>query len=680
MMSLLDEARQEVASLRIQIEEHNHRYYVLDDHTIPDAEYDRLMQRLLALESQYPELVISQSPTQRVGSTPSDNFPTVKHKLPMLSLDNAFEEAGFADFDRRIHDRLKAQIDPEAVLEYCCEPKLDGIAISLIYEHGDLVRGVTRGDGAFGEDITANVKTIRSIPLRLRGTGYPVELEVRGEIYIPKAAFEQLNQNALASGEKTYVNPRNSASGSLRQLDPSVTAKRGLEMCCYSVGYTSQRLLPATQWDTLQQLQLWGFRINSLSAKTKGVESSIAYYHEVLARRDGLAYEIDGVVFKVNDLSLQQALGFVSRAPRWAIAFKFPAQEELTVLEEVEFQVGRTGAITPVARLQPVFVGGVTVSNATLHNMDEIRRLDLHIGDSVIIHRAGDVIPKVVKVVSERRPADARPIALPDACPVCQSDIVQLEGEVIARCSGGLWCAAQRKQALAHFASRKAMDIVGLGERLIDLLVDKELVSTPADLYSLTLADVSALERMGKKSAANLLNAIELSKATTLPRFIYALGIREVGEATAKTLAEHFGTLEKLMAAGQEDLEGVADIGPVSAQYLLSFFAQAHNIETIDQLRQQGILWPDMVADTTRILPLQGKTVVITGTLTAYSRDEVKTLLLGLGAKVAGSVSAKTEFLIAGEKAGSKLAKAEALGVEVKSEAEFEHWVSQFSD
>jgi DNA ligase (NAD+) len=671
-----DEARLQSARLSEQIEELNYQYYVLDNPSLPDAEYDRLMQCLKALEAEFPALVTPQSPTQRVGATPSENFPTIAHKLPMLSLDNAFNEDEFTNFDKRIRDRLGESVKPA----YCCEPKLDGVAISLIYENGMLVRGVTRGDGAFGEVITANVKTIRSIPLKLRGQDIPPELEIRGEIYFPKAAFERLNQSALARGEKTYVNPRNSASGSLRQLDPGITAQRDLEMCCYSVGYVTAGYLATTQRDILDQLHCWGLRINPLTTVAKNVDECIAYYYQVMNQRDNLAYEIDGVVFKVNDLKLQEQLGFVSRAPRWAIAFKFPAQEEITTLVNVEFQVGRTGAITPVARLQPVFVGGVTVSNATLHNMDEIARLDLHIGDSVIVHRAGDVIPKVVKVVMEKRPAHAVAIALPSHCPVCGSDIVQLPTEAVARCSGGLWCAAQRKEAIKHFASRKAMDIEGLGDRLVELLVDKQLIDSPAGLYRLAADELAKLDRMGNKSADNLLNAIEKSKSTTLPRFIYALGIREVGEATARTLARHFGTLEKLMAATQQDLENADDVGPVSAGHLLSFFAQPHNLETIAALRAQGVHWPAIEITENQSLPLQGQTVVVTGTLAAFTRDEAKQQLTRLGAKVAGSVSAKTSFLVAGEKAGSKLSKAEKLGIEVKSEADFQALLAKYPE
>ncbi len=660
-------ASEEAISLRAAIEDHNYRYYVLDDPSVPDAEYDRLMQRLRQLEATFPDLITPESPTQRVGAMPSDSFATVEHRLPMLSLDNAFEEQDLVDFDRRVRDRLKR----EEEVTYCCEPKLDGIAISIWYEDGRLIRGVTRGDGYSGEDITPNVKTVANIPLKLRGEGYPKILEVRGEIYLPRAAFESFNQKALEKGEKPFVNPRNAAAGSLRQLDPRITATRALEMCCYSVGFVEDGELPDSHRQILEKLKEWGLKINPLTEVVTGAEACLEYYRNILQQRDNLAYDIDGVVFKVNDLELQQELGFVSRAPRWAIAHKFPAQEEMTVLEAVDFQVGRTGAVTPVARLHPVFVGGVTVSNATLHNMDEIRRLDLHVGDTVVIRRAGDVIPQVVSVVKEKRPEDAAEIERPGTCPVCGSDIIQLEGEVVARCSGGLYCAARRKEAIKHFASRKAMDIDGLGDKLVDILIEKELISTPASLFTLKVADIAALERMGQKSAENLIAALEKAKHTTLPRFIFALGIREVGEATAKTLANHFGSLEKLEQASVEDLEAVPDIGPVSAGHIKSFFEQSHNLETIEELRAHGVQWPDIEQVSREGLPLDGQSVVVTGTLESMTRDEAKDLLVTLGAKAAGSVSAKTSFLVAGEKAGSKLAKAEQLGVQVYNEEEF---------
>ncbi len=674
MSTDLDHARESVQHLRRAIEEHNYRYYILDEPSVPDAEYDRLLRSLQELEATYPQLIRPDSPTQRVGAKPSESFVSVEHKLPMLSLDNAFGEEEFSDFARRIGDRLKTV---EAV-DFCCEPKLDGIAISLTYEQGLLVRGVTRGDGFFGEDITPNVKTVKNIPLRLRGEDIPQELEVRGEIYLPKKAFETLNRDAAEKNEKVFVNPRNAAAGSLRQLDPRITATRALEMCCYSVGHVEGKLAADSQWQMLQLLKTWGLRINPLTRRVSSVDACIAYYQDILRRREQLAYEIDGVVFKVDTFDLQERLGFVSRAPRWAIAYKFPAQEEMTVLENVEFQVGRTGAVTPVARLKPVFVGGVTVSNATLHNMDEIQRLDLRIGDTVIVHRAGDVIPKVVKVVAEQRPPDAEVVQIPTECPVCGSDVLQLENEAVARCSGGLFCAAQRKQALIHFASRKAMDIEGLGDKLVEMLVDLQMVDSPAGLYRLTADQIAGLERMGQKSAANLVKAIEDSKNTTLARFIYALGIREVGEATAKTLANQFGTLEKLMEADLEALEAVPDVGPISAGHIKSFFEQSHNLETIQAFREAGIQWPDVSGQDTGVLPLTGQTVVVTGTLQSMTRDQAKEILAELGAKVAGSVSAKTSFLVAGEKAGSKLAKAEKLGINILDEGQLTELLASF--
>ncbi|WLQ15106.1 NAD-dependent DNA ligase LigA [Hahella aquimaris] len=666
--------QEELNTLRETINDHNYRYYTLDDPSIPDAEYDRLMRRLREIETEFPQTITPDSPTQRVGAAPADGFETVSHRLPMLSLDNAFEEQDLLDFDRRVRERLKEAEDVR--IDYCCEPKLDGIAISLLYRDGYLVRGVTRGDGSAGEDITANVKTVKNIPLKLRGEGYPAELEVRGEIYLPKAAFDAINKDAAAKGEKTFVNPRNAAAGSLRQLDPRITARRALEMCCYSVGYFEGEL-PGTQHDILNQLQQWGLKINSQMKLASGAQECLDYYRHIMNVRNQLPYEIDGVVFKVNRIDLQQELGFVSRAPRWAIAHKFPAHEEMTELLAVDFQVGRTGAVTPVARLKPVFVGGVTVSNATLHNMDEIRRLDVHVGDTVIIRRAGDVIPQVVSVVQDRRPENAVPVERPEHCPVCGSDVLQLEGEAVARCSGGLYCSAQRKEAIKHFASRKAMDIDGLGDRLVELLVEKELIDSPASLYSLKAPDVAGLERMGEKSAQNLINAIEVSKQTTFARFIYALGIREVGEATAKVLAQHFPTLDLLKQATEEDLVAAPDIGPISAGHIRSFFQQEHNLETIDALLRQGVSWPEVVVRNTETLPLSGQTAVVTGTLADYSRDEAKDLLIRLGAKVSGSVSAKTGFVVAGEKAGSKLTKAQDLGVKVLDEDAFKQLLEE---
>ena len=573
--------------LRDIITEHNYQYYVLDDPRVPDAEYDRLFRELQDLETQYPDIVTPDTPTRRVGGSVETTFEEVVHRIPMLSLDNAFSDEELRDFDRRVKGRLKTGDD----IEYVCEPKLDGLAVSLHYESGVLTRAATRGDGYTGEDITANIRTIPSVPLRLRGGKVPELVEVRGEVYMPREGFEALNRRLANKGEKTFVNPRNAAAGSLRQKKPTVTARRPLELCAYSVALEDESLLPTTHWEGLKQVSAWGFRINPEMRRATGVEDCLQAYNELMDKRATLPYEIDGIVFKVNSLALQQQLGFVSRAPRWAIAQKFPAQEELTIIEDVEFQVGRTGAITPVARLKPVFVGGVTVSNATLHNMDEIQRLGVRIGDTVFVRRAGDVIPQVVKVVAERRPDNAREVELPDACPVCQSDIVQIEGEVVARCSGGLFCPAQRKEAIRHYASRKALDIEGLGDKWIDILVDRELVSTVADLYLLKKADLTGLERMGEKSAGNLIDAIDRSRNPVLWKFLYALGIREVGEATAKALASHFGTLESISEADEDTLQSVPDVGPIVAGHIRSFFDQTHNQETIQALKDAGVQW-----------------------------------------------------------------------------------------
>lgn len=664
MTNIPEAIRKRVDSLRATLEDHNYYYYVQDDPRIPDAEYDRLFRELQKLEAEHPELATEDSPTRRVGSSAETSFEEVTHRLPMLSLDNAFSEDELRDFDRRVRDRL----GEDGAIEYVCEPKLDGLAVSLHYENGTLTRAATRGDGYTGEDITANIRTIPSVPLKLRGSGYPDLVEVRGEVYMPRAGFEKLNERLAEQGEKTFVNPRNAAAGSLRQKKSTVTAKRPLELCAYSMAVTDESVLPETHWDSLQLVRDWGFRINPEMRKAEGVEACLDAYNELMAKRDSLPYEIDGIVFKVNRLDLQQELGFVSRAPRWAIAHKFPAQEELTIIEDVEFQVGRTGAVTPVARLKPVFVGGVTVSNATLHNMDEIRRLDVHIGDTVFIRRAGDVIPQVVKVVPEKRPAKAPMVKMPEHCPVCGSDIVQIEGEAVARCSGGLYCPAQRKEAIRHYASRKAMDIEGLGGRLIEVLVDEGMVSTVADLYRLTKFQIASLERMGDKSAANLIAAIDRSREPVLWRFLYALGIREVGEATAKGLAAHFGTLEAISEADEETLQTVPDVGPIVAGHIRSFFDQPHNQETLAALKEAGVTWQEEQVLSADEQPLNGQTWVLTGTLSGMTRDQAKEKLEQLGAKVAGSVSKKTACVVAGEAAGSKLAKAEQLGVPVLDE------------
>ncbi|MFB2762477.1 NAD-dependent DNA ligase LigA [Marinobacter shengliensis] len=664
MSQVSADIQQRVEQLRAALDDHNYYYYVLDDPRIPDAEYDRLFRELQTLEADYPELATDNSPTRRVGSAAETSFEEITHRLPMLSLDNAFSDDELRDFDRRVRDRLATE-DP---VEYVCEPKLDGLAVSLHYEQGVLTRAATRGDGYTGEDITANIRTIPSVPLTLRGDDYPDLVEVRGEVYMPKAGFEQLNRRLAEQGEKPFVNPRNAAAGSLRQKKSTVTAKRPLELCAYSMAVTDESLLPETHWESLQRVRGWGFRINPEMRKAKGVEACLEAYQELMAKRDTLPYEIDGIVFKVNRLDLQQQLGFVSRAPRWAIAHKFPAQEELTVIEDVEFQVGRTGAVTPVARLKPVFVGGVTVSNATLHNMDEIRRLDVHIGDTVFIRRAGDVIPQVVKVVPEKRPKGAAEVVMPSQCPVCDSDIVQIEGEAVARCSGGLYCPAQRKEAIRHYASRKAMDIEGLGDRLIEVLVDEGMVNTVADLYRLTKFQLSSLDRMGDKSAGNLVAAIDRARKPVLWRFLYALGIREVGEATAKSLASHFGTLEAISAADDEALQAVPDVGPIVAGHIRSFFDQPHNQETLQALKDTGVSWQEEQVVPAEAKPLAGETWVLTGTLSQMTRDQAKEKLEKLGAKVAGSVSKKTACVVAGKAAGSKLTKAEQLGVPVLDE------------
>lgn len=653
----------EVQQLRSEIQQHNYRYYVLDDPEIPDAEYDRLMARLKELEEQYPQLITSDSPTQRVGEKPLGAFATVKHEVPMLSLDNVFSQDELRAFDSRVRERL--QDDSE--IEYACEPKLDGIAVSLLYQDGLLIRGATRGDGAEGEDITQNVRTLDSVPLRLLGKDYPEVLEVRGEVYMPKKGFEKLNEAARTKGDKLFVNPRNAAAGSLRQLDARITKRRPLEIGVYSVGRVEGKISDKHS-ASLLDLKRWGLRINPEVKTVKGIDACIEYYNELQNKRDQLAYDIDGIVFKVDRRDLQEELGFVARAPRWAIAYKFPAQEEMTKLKAVEFQVGRTGAVTPVARLEPVFVGGATVSNATLHNWDEIARLGVKIGDTVIVRRAGDVIPQIVSVVESKRPRDAQDIQFPAQCPVCGSKVESLPGEAVARCDGGLICPAQRKEAIKHFASRKALDVDGLGDKLVEQLVDKELVKAVADLYRLSKEDLIGLERMGEKSAHNLLAALEHSKQTTLPKFIYALGIREVGEATARNLARHFGTFDAVAEANKEELQKVPDVGPVVAHFVEEFFRQKHNEEAIDELRQAGVTWEEQKPVDRESLPLHGLTYVITGTLEEMARDDAKLELEALGAKVASSVSKNTHYLIAGPGAGSKLDKAKDLGVEIIDE------------
>ncbi|WP_392433834.1 NAD-dependent DNA ligase LigA [Yersinia sp. HM-2024] len=658
---------QQINQLRTSLRHHEHLYHVLDAPEIPDAEYDRLMQQLRELEAQHPELITNDSPTQRVGAAPLDAFEQVKHEVPMLSLDNVFDEESYLAFDKRVHDRLK-RADP---LTFCCELKLDGLAVSLLYEDGELVRAATRGDGTTGENITANVRTIRAIPLRLQGDKLPRRVEVRGEVFMPLAGFEQLNDEARRKGEKVFANPRNAAAGSLRQLDPRITAKRPLTFFCYGVGLLEGGELPRSHIQRLMQFKAWGLPVSDRVKLCTGSEEVIAFYRQVEEDRGGLGFDIDGVVIKVDSLDLQEQLGFVARAPRWATAFKFPAQEQITQVREVEFQVGRTGAITPVARLEPVQVAGVIVSNATLHNADEIERLGLRIGDTVIVRRAGDVIPQVVGVVMEQRPQDAKEITFPEHCPVCGSDIERVEGEAVARCTGGLFCAAQRKEALKHFVSRRALDVDGMGDKIIEQLVEKQYVENPADLFTLTAGKLTGLDRMGPKSAQNLIVALEKAKQTTFARFLYALGIREVGEATAANLAAHFRNLDNLRAADIEALKSVPDVGEVVAKHVMNFLGEEHNQKVIEAL-EKVITWPEpqqIIAEEIDS-PFAGKTVVLTGSLTILSRDEAKDRLTALGAKVSGSVSKKTDLVIAGEAAGSKLAKAQELGITVIDEAE----------
>ncbi|ELY6275606.1 NAD-dependent DNA ligase LigA [Cronobacter muytjensii] len=665
----MDSIEEKLTQLRTTLRHHEFLYHVMDAPEVPDAEYDRLMRELRALEEAHPELVTPDSPTQRVGAAPLTEFSQVRHEVPMLSLDNVFDEASFLAFNKRVQDRLKST----DALVYCCELKLDGLAVSLLYENGLLVRAATRGDGTTGEDITLNVRTIRAIPLKLRGDNIPARLEVRGEVFLPQAGFEKINEEARRTGGKVFANPRNAAAGSLRQLDPRVTAKRPLTFFCYGVGLLEGGELPRSHMGRLQQFKAWGLPVSDRIRLVETPEEVLAFYHQVEADRPTLGFDIDGVVIKVDSLDLQEQLGFVARAPRWAVAFKFPAQEQMTTVREVEFQVGRTGAITPVARLEPVQVAGVLVSNATLHNADEIARLGLRIGDKVVIRRAGDVIPQVVNVVLSERPDETRPVVFPAQCPVCGSDVERVEGEAVTRCTGGLICGAQRKEALKHFVSRRAMDVDGMGDKIIDQLVEKEYVHTPADLFRLTAGKLTGLERMGPKSAQNLVNALEKAKETTFARFLYALGIREVGEATAAGLAAHFGTLEALINATIDDLQKVPDVGIVVATHVFNFFEEESNRAVIRDLTEEvGIQWPaPQVVKAEEIdSPFAGKTVVLTGTLSQMSRDDAKARLAALGAKVSGSVSKKTDLLIAGEAAGSKLAKAQELGIEVIDEAE----------
>ncbi|MCC5810348.1 MAG: NAD-dependent DNA ligase LigA [Ectothiorhodospiraceae bacterium] len=657
-----DQASRRAEALRKDIDHHNYRYYVHDDPAISDAEYDSLMRELQAIEAHWPDLLTRDSPTQRVGAAPASQFSQVRHALPMLSLDNAFEEQDLLDFDRRIRERLALNGD----VDYVGEPKLDGLSVSLRYEDGVLVEAGTRGDGRVGEDITANMRTVRSVPLRLRGERVPRRLDVRGEVVIRKQDFEHLNRQRLGADQKLFANPRNAAAGSLRQLDSRETARRPLTFFTFGVGESSEPL-GNSHAGVLDLLAEWGFRVNAEIGRLSGVEACLAYYRELVERRDSLDYEIDGVVFKVDDLEAREALGFTSRAPRWAIAYKLPAREATTRVRAILPSVGRTGVITPVADLHPVEVGGVIVSRATLHNMDELRRKDVRPGDQVMVRRAGDVIPEITGVNLELRPEDSVPWEMPTTCPVCGSEVLRLEDEVDYRCQGGLVCSAQRIGAVLHFASRRALDIDGLGEKIVEQLVERELVKTPADLFSLEHPTVAGLDRMGDKSADNLIAALKQARETTLPRFLYGLGIQHVGEVTAQRLAEHFGDLDPILRASEDELVQVPDVGPVVAQSIAHFFAEPHNRDVIQALRDAGVRWP-VVQGRRDEAPLGGKSFVLTGTLETMTRDEAKERIEGLGGKVTGSVSRKTDYVVAGESAGSKLDKARSLEVPVLDE------------
>lgn len=675
-----EDIKQQIVSLRALIRHHEYCYYVLDTPEIPDVEYDKLFKQLQSLEQQYPSLITPDSPTQRVGGSPLAQFSTIRHQIPMLSLDNVFDESSFLAFNKRIKDRLN--LPENQSVEYCCELKLDGLAVSLLYEKGKFVQAATRGDGTTGEDITANVKTIKTIPLVLIGDNIPERLEVRGEVFMTHKGFEKLNADSQKHNEKLFANPRNAAAGSLRQLDPKITAKRPLTFFCYGVGIVEGASLPDTHYQRLMQFKAWGLPVSNKVEIRQGAQAALNYFNQVGQERMSLGFDIDGVVIKVNSISLQNELGFVARAPRWATAFKFPAQEEVTQLKKVDFQVGRTGAITPVARLEPVSVAGVIVSNATLHNNDEIIRLDIREGDYVTVRRAGDVIPKIVSVILDRRPADSKAITFPTHCPICGSLIVRDEGQAISRCAGGLICPAQRKEALKHFVSRRAMNVDGMGDRLIEQLVDKDYVKTPVDLYKLTLPMLCSLDKVGEKLANNLLNALATSKNTTLNRFIFALGIPNVGEVTAENLVNQLGDLKAIESASLEQLQTVNDIGAVIAESIIDFFQEPHNRDVITQLTSDeiDIHWP-AVSPQSPISninsPFLGKTVVLTGTLSSLTRDEAKDRLKQLGAKVAGSVSKNTDMVVAGESAGSKLDKAQQLGITIIDEQEFIHLLNE---
>ncbi len=651
-----------VNKLRELINQYNYQYYVEDEPVIPDAEYDRLMQELTAIENEFPELIIDASPTQRIGAAPLDSFPEIKHEAPMLSLGNAFDEDEMTAFDRRIREKLG-----EDSIEYVAETKLDGLAISILYEDGQFIRAATRGDGTKGEDVTLNVRTIKSIPLSLLNEKYSKRVEIRGEVFMTHDGFQKLNDKQREQGEKLFVNPRNAAAGSLRQLDSRVTSERHLSFFAYGVGIVEGGLMPESHAELLSRLKVWGVPVSPETKVIVNLAACFEFYKSIASRRSSLGYDIDGVVFKVNRLDQQDIIGSVSRAPRWAIAYKFPPEEELTEILDIEIQVGRTGALTPVARLKPVFVGGVTVTNATLHNEDELKRKDVRVGDTVIVRRAGDVIPEVLKVVMERRPKNAKIFKMPSNCPICESDVEREEGEAVIRCSGGLYCSAQRIQAIIHFASRRAMNIDGLGDKLIGQLVEKGLINNVSDLYTVNQEQLAGLERMAEKSATNVIAALNNSKETTLDRFLYALGIREVGDATARSLANHFGNLSAIQSASQETLEEVADVGPIVARHIVTFFLQSHNQEVINDLLTAGVHWPDVEINTEQ--PLQGKIFVITGTLETMKRDEAKQRLLELGAKVSSSVSKKTDYVIAGSEPGNKVEKARQLNVEILDEA-----------
>ena len=658
-------------ALRAEIEKHNYQYYVLDAPLIPDAEYDRLFRELQAIEAEHPELLTADSPTLRVGGKALDLFSPVRHAVPMLSIRTETDDgdSGAFSFDARVRKEL-GLTDNDPPIDYVAELKFDGLAISLRYEDGVLVQAATRGDGETGEDVTANVRTVGHVPLRLHTSSPPRVLEIRGEIFMSRPDFERFNQRAQSRGEKVLVNPRNGAAGSIRQLDSKVAASRPLSFFAYGTGESQGWERPLSHAETLDALATFGVPVCSERAVLRGAQALADFHRQIGEKRSKLPFDIDGVVYKVNRLDLQAELGFVSREPRWAVAHKFPAEEACTEVLGIDIQVGRTGALTPVARLKPVFVGGVTVTNATLHNEDEVRRKDVRIGDTVVVRRAGDVIPEVVRALPEKRPILAPEFFMPAVCPVCSSAVVRAADEAVARCSAGLYCPAQRKQALIHFASRRAMDIEGLGERIVDQLVENDLVHTPADLYRLNLDRLAALERMGAKSATNLLSAIEASKQTTLARFVFSLGIRNVGETTAKDLARHFGSLESLLAADETALMQISDVGPVVAASLLQFFAETHNRQIIQDLVGNGITWPESEQAVGSVGNLAGKTLVLTGTLPSLSRDQAKALIEAAGGKVTGSVSKKTDFVVAGAEAGSKLDKARELGVSVIDEAQ----------